>query len=105
MCNFKIGQRVVFIGEDLSFDPNPGKTIHVIKGIRQSCCSIEIDVGIPVSRIDSRGIRCGVCGGTEVTNIWWKREKWFRPLINDYTESEIESVHISELLEPLHETV
>jgi len=97
---FHVGQKVVYIGTDLSFDPKPGKTIHVIHGIRKSFCTcndVLIDVGIFDSSYNNRW--CPFCGGKERAHdgIRWKLSLSFRPLETTYTESEIESVDISEI--------
>ena len=104
MCNFHVGQKVVYIGDDLDFDPNPGKTIHTIQAIRKGCCvkcPVEIDLG---KRRDGVS-RCGYCNSGERTHVYWKNANNFRPLINDYTEAEIEAVNIDEVIEPLCEPV
>lgn len=105
MCNFHIGQKVIYVGPDREFDPNPGKTIHTIQAIRKSNCKcddVEIDVGV---RRPVNGYACQDCGHKhyEKTNIYWKSSDSFRPIIEDYTEAEIEAVNIDELVEPEYE--
>lgn len=105
MCNFYIGQKVVYIGDDLSFDHSPGNTVHIIQAMRKAICGcgeIEIDVGKGVS---GRTMECTNCWKITMREgvTYWKRSTWFRPLISDYTEAEIESVNIEEILEPLYE--
>lgn len=100
MCNFRVGQKVVYIGQDYIFDPEPGKTIHTILSIRQACCDmVIIDVGKREFR--PHECECTRCGSKEVTPIKWKSARLFRPLIDDYTDSEIAEVDISELTEEL----
>ena len=102
MCSFHIGQKVVYIGTDLEFDPNPGKTVHTIQAIRRSSCGcnhILIDVGIR----DPRPCRCRDCGHRYEDATYWKKSNRFRSVIDQYTEEEIESVNIDELVEPLYE--
>ena len=104
MCNFHIGQKVVYVGPDRGFDPNPGKTVHTIQGMRKGFCScsgreVLIDVGIwkPGKSI------CKKCGTLSDELVFLKMAVNFRPLVSDYTEAEIESVNLDEVLEPLYE--
>lgn len=107
MCNFYIGQKVVYVGPDREFDPNPGKTIHTIQAMRKAICGcgeIEIDVG---KGAPGPIMECSKCRKITMREgvAFWKRSTWFRPLVLDYTESEIEAVNIDEVLEPLYEPV
>jgi hypothetical protein len=96
--NFHIGQKVVYIGTDKSFDPEPGKTVHTIVGMRKSPClcgHIEIDVGKRLHNISE----CGDCLCSEETNIFWKWSELFRPLVPETSEEEIENISLKDLEE------
>jgi len=102
MCKFYVGQKVVYIGKDLKFDPNPGKTVHTIQATRKASCKcpgIEIHVG-KVSHADY--FKCSDCRLIwESDGVFWKHSESFRPLIEDYTEEEIEAVNIDELTQQI----
>jgi hypothetical protein len=104
MCNFHVGQKVVYIGKDRTFDPNPGKTVHTIQAMKKGCCGIEIDVG--KRNYSFYDLVCLKCGHRELhTGVRWKHDYVFRPLVEGYTEEEIEAVNIDELVEPFLEPV
>lgn len=107
MCNFHVGQKVVYVGPDLRFDKNPGKTVHVIQAIRKGACCAEFEIYVGVKIItDKPFIRCASCGSIRVTeHDFWKSSVSFRPLIEDYTDEQIEAVNIDEVIEPLLEPV
>lgn len=95
---FKIGMKVVYVGTDLGFDPNPGKTVHTIVGMKGGCCSknpLHIDVG----KRSLRPTYWGCCNKMDYDGIRWKTAKRFRPVQDQYTEAEIEAVNIDEILE------
>jgi hypothetical protein len=103
--NFHVGQKVVYIGPDREFDPNPGKTVHVVLAIKKSSCKCQVD-DIWTGKYGFSSLffcqGCGTFGGENDTKLW-KGSDMFRPLIDDYTEEEIEAVNIDEVLEPLCE--
>jgi hypothetical protein len=107
MCNFHVGQKVVYVGPDRTFDPNPGKTVHVIEGIRRGVCCSEFQINVGVSWGGKAPFcRCTSCGKIKRREpMHWKSPISFRPLIEDYTEEEIEAVNIDEVLEPFLEPV
>jgi hypothetical protein len=101
MCKFYVGQEVVYIGNDLRFDPNPGKTVHVVKAIRENCCKPYPQI---YTGVDSLGTSyCESCGWRKLEVECWKSSQVFRPLIDQYTEEEIEAVNIDEILEHQHD--
>ncbi len=79
-----IGQKVVYVGKD---NPEFHNKIWEVKQIRKSCCSIELDIGLPNRWA---GVECADCGRTELTDIVWKQECVIRPLEDNFAEQVLE---------------
>lgn len=77
MTNFRIGQKVVYIGTDEGY---PKRNYHIVRSIKKcSCGRIDIDCGhdLPSARHIAE---CDYCGHIDTDGIYWKDQLVFRPL-------------------------
>lgn len=82
--NWYIGQKVVYVGKDKKFH----NTIWQIKQIRQGCCRILFDIGLPP--FESWNM-CRLCGFVEHFNVLWKEEATIRPLEDNFATEVLEN--------------
>lgn len=109
MSNFKIGQKVVYVGRDKR---HHNKT-WVIIASKQGCCTMQYDLGLPISSGFLGYQRCTLCGGIFPSNTIWKAEYTIRPLLDTFAEETLskaksdadEILEIMETLQPLKENV
>ena len=73
-----IGQDIVCIKTHSQGVVKEGQ-VYTIRGIKQGCCKVEIDVGVPV--YGDKYSRCRSCGKVEKSNgVHWIYETLFKPL-------------------------
>jgi hypothetical protein len=102
---FKIGERVVCVKthpNGACIEGNIYKILSIRKG-NCKCCEMEVHIGLMNYTWTGIApmITCPACGtrrpNTPEHAFWWLDSKRFAPLQTTYTESEIESVDISEI--------